>query len=500
MFKRIIINSTKEETRVAIIEDEKPTEVFIQRQNDERVVGNIYKGRIGKVLPGMQSAFVDIGLRKHAFLYVSDVFDDMQEYEEFIEPGDPTRKGKRSSKNRSNEAIEELLEEGQEILVQVRKAPMGSKGARISTHMTLPGRYMVYLPSVQHVGVSRQMGDRRERERLKKIIKELKHPNVGFIVRTAGEGRNREDFKTDMTYLTTLWEEIKTRAKRSKAPRLIHAELDLVLRILRDYLTFDLNEVLIDREEDYIRGRDFIEKFSPKLKKRIKPYRQNFPIFERYKIEEEIEQSLRNQVWLPSGGYIVINQTEALVAIDVNTGKYVGESNLEETVVDTNLEAVGEIVRQIRLRDLGGIIIVDFIDMKESKNRNKVLETLKKELRKDRSRTRILNLSPFGLVEMTRKRVKSSLNRTLSTTCPYCDGIGRIKSNRTICYKIKRELKKQANKVEGRVINIRLHPDIAQTFRQENNLIRDLEKSIEKKITLQTDVHFHHEQFDILAG
>ncbi|MFH0924823.1 MAG: Rne/Rng family ribonuclease [bacterium] len=445
MAKEIIINTNPDEIRVALLEDNLLAELYIERHANERIIGNIYKGRVTKVLPGMQAAFVDIGLKKDAFLYVLDVFYDLETYEQtfFSEVKEEEAKEQSSEaiENITEETsiedyfaapIEELLQEGQEILVQVSKEPIGTKGARVTSHVTLPGRYLVYMPTVEHIGISRRIEDKNERNRLKDLILHLKPSTGGYIVRTVGEGRSEKHFRSDIEFLAKLWHNIYKKSESVAAPGLIHKDLDIIFRTIRDIFTDEIQYLVIDSEVEYQRCLEFVSDLLPQLTNRVKLFIKNKPIFDEYNIEEQIEKALRNKVWLKSGGYVVIEETEALVAIDVNTGKYVGKKNLEETILKTNLEAAKEIARQIRLRDLGGIIIIDFIDMEEEVNKENLLRTLETALKADRSRSKILQLSNLGLVEMTRKRVKQSLSKTLCKPCPYSKGKGRIKSDYTI--------------------------------------------------------------------
>ncbi|MGZ7032892.1 MAG: Rne/Rng family ribonuclease, partial [Thermoanaerobaculia bacterium] len=440
MSREIVINATKHESRIAVLDEGQAVELWIERTRHRTIVGNIYKGRVTKVLPGMQSAFVDLGLERDAFLYVSDVVEDLEEYESET-PDELTIDD--VPQQRVEASISDLLREGQEILVQVSKDTIAGKGARITTHITLPGRFLVYMPTVNHIGVSRRIENDEERARLKDILERLRPEGTGgFIVRTAGEERGSEEFVADLRYLTELWDHIKRRAEKASAPTPIHHDLDLVLRTIRDVLSPEFKSVWVDSVEQYQRIVEFLDQIQPNLVSRVRLYRRDEPIFDEFGIEPEIAKAMKTKVWLKSGGYIVINQTEALVAIDVNTGKYVGKKNLEETVFRTNLEAAKEIVRQIRLRDLGGIIVLDFIDMEETEHRAALFETLENEIKKDRSKTKILQISDFGLIEMTRKRVRQSLERSLTQACPYCGGSGRIKSNMTIALEIWRELMK----------------------------------------------------------
>lgn len=736
MQKELIISTSPQETKLAILEDDELVEFYIERHRSQGIVGNIYKGKVTKVLPGMQSAFVDIGLERDAFLYVSDFFEDTEEYDKIVStvedevaqlsegggrvpaapaispavppappapvaevevaplhveqpqpisetlPGevrapaeitevarphaphsgsdeydrrgprrrDRDRRGKKpkipsfesksyepryddrertygsievlpgeslakysrrpeaeheapspaagesapadqdarlgavaeeppavvppevteggivteasvmpESKTEENEEppsdnpsasaritdrsdnyhfahrsstrrprrgggrgerppgkpeerrtngqspktgpmISELLREGQEILVQVAKEPLGKKGARITSHIALPGRYLVYMPTVDHVGVSRKIASDEERLRLKRIIHE--HRNGlpgGFIVRTAAEGRGEDEFVQDIRFLGNLWADIRGKSEKKSAPVLIHRDLNLVQRLLRDQLSSDYRAIRLDNEAEFATVLDFVNKFQPALVNRVKLHLKDTPIFEEYGLNTEIDKALRPKVWLKSGGYIVINQTEALVAIDVNTGKYVGKSNrLEDTIVRTNLDAVHEIVRQIRLRNLGGIIVVDFIDMEEKKNRQRVMAALEEALRADRSPSKILQFNDFGLVAITRKRTHPSLERTLCRPCNYCNGSGWAKSPETICYEIQQEMKKMAHLLEAKEITVRVNPEIAKALKSgEFVSIHDLEEWTKKDIVVKSDPLLHEEHFDI---
>jgi ribonuclease G len=396
--------------------------------------------------------------------------------------------------------ISKLLKEGQEILVQISKEPLGTKGARITSHIALPGRYLVYMPTVDHIGVSRKISSEEERLRLRNIILEHKGPLTGgFIVRTAGQGRPEEELKADLKFLSTLWNEIRSKTERVKAPALIHRDLDLVQRVLRDTLTPDFKCVRVDHEFQYERVLDFVNRSQPSLIGKVKLYTRETPLFEEFGIQAEIEKALKPKVWLKSGGYIVINQTEALVAIDINTGKYVGKTNrLEDTILKTNFDAVNEIVRQIRLRDLGGIIVVDFIDMDERKNRAKVTQVLEEALRSDRAPTKVIAFHDFGLVAITRKRVKQSLERTLCERCSYCSGSGWVKSITTVCYEILAEARKMASQIEGKVMTLRVNPEVAKALKsREGVLVSELESLTHKDVIIKSDPVVNQERFEI---
>jgi ribonuclease G len=397
--------------------------------------------------------------------------------------------------------ITELLKAGQEIIVQIAKEPLGKKGARITSHVALPGRYLVYMPTVEHIGVSRKIGSSEERARLRHLLGELKAAcGGGFIVRTAAGGATDDDIRSDVEFLTRAWNEIKQRAEQRKAPALLHRDLNLIERILRDHLTGDFTAIWLDNEEEFTKVVEFVGRFQPKLVGRVKLYTKETPIFEEFGIQQEIDKSLRPKVWLKSGGYIVINHTEALVAIDVNTGKFVGKGStrLEDTIVRTNLEAVKEIVRQIRLRDLGGIIVIDFIDMEERKNREQVMRALEEALRNDRAPSKALGFNEFGLVAITRKRTKQALERVLCQPCPYCTGSGMVKSVPTICYEIQSEARKMAPDVDSQSITLRVNPEIGKALKtRESALVEELERWTKKSVIIQSDPTLHWEQYDI---
>ncbi|MBI4445383.1 MAG: Rne/Rng family ribonuclease [Acidobacteria bacterium] len=669
MAKEMVVAATALETKVAIVEDDQVTEIFIERTKDKGMLSNIYKGRVTKVLPGMQAAFVDIGLERDAFLYVADFFEDQEEYEhifsdtedvsqllrqevrqDHIQPDEPRRSRRRTRDRRerlerraskgssgtpksevsstpsiSSEAVPEqtsefsvftpegeekfllpeewspgtdygetfgseppgdasahpseilperlegfeaasrepeqaqpellpkgdqeesealpdqdvrltdkgetqhlavskgesrtrrrrsasekgsrlligdLLREGQEILVQVAKEPISKKGARITSHVALAGRYVVFMPTVDHVGVSRRIASDKERQRLKEIVGKLRGDfGKGFIVRTAGEGHSEEDFRDDMRYLTKLWNEIRAKAEKMSAPCLVHSELSLVLRVLRDYFSEEHRAIRVDDEHEYERIVEFINKINPRLVSRVRLYNKPGSIFDEYGVNAEIERALKQKVWLKNGGYIVINQTEALVAIDVNTGKFVGRTaSLEDTITKTNLDAVKEVVRQIRLRDLGGIVVIDFIDMDERRNQQRVMDALQAELAKDKAPSKILQFNEFGLVAITRKRAKQSLERILCQPCVACNGTGLIKSLRTVCYSIHQEARKMAPHLgEGLELMIRCHPEVGKALRdREPEVLAEIEEITGKSITLKTDPLMHVEQFDLV--
>jgi len=522
MTKEMIISSSAHETRVAILEDDQVAEIFIERERSRGVVGNVYKGRVSKVLPGMQSAFVDLGLERDGFLYVSDVVATFEEFDRLETDDDAApsppgsagqaprgnggRRDRERERDKADPKIEELLKEGQEIIVQVAKEPLGTKGARLTSHATMPGRFLVFMPTVDHVGVSRKIDSREERARLRGIVREFREQTGftgGLIIRTAAANRPKEDIVSDLSYFHKVWTEIRHKAETSRAPAVVYQEQSLVAKLLRDLLTEEYSAIRIDNPLEYRRVVELIERIMPSLAGKVKLYEKEYPIFEEYGVQGEIDRALRSKVWLKSGGSIVINQTEALVAIDVNTGRYVGKKSagrLEDTILKTNLEAVKEIVRQIRLRDLGGIIVLDFIDMEEKKNRQKVFQAVEQELRKDRSPSKALQVSDFGLVIITRKRVKQSLERVLTEPCPYCAGSAVIKSSSTICYEILAEVKKISADLNGQSLILRVNPDIARALRDEERAVfKDLKQSLGRDIALRPDAQLHHEQFDLMA-
>jgi ribonuclease G len=510
MTKEMIISSNVHETIVAILEDDLAAEIFVERERQRGVVGNVYKGRVSKVLPGMQSSFIDVGLERDGFLYVADVIDTMEEFDK-LESSDedgaePARAARDRDRDRLQARIEDLLREGQEIIVQVVKEPLGTKGARLTSHVTMPGRFLVFMPTVDHVGVSRKIESREERARLRAIVREFRDAHGftgGVIIRTAAAGRPKEDIVSDLDAFHKIWTEIRQKTESSRAPAVLYREPSIVGRLLRDLLNDDYQAIRIDNALEYQRVMELIDHMLPSLAPKVKLYSKPFPIFEEYGVQQEIDKALKSKVWLKSGGSIVINQTEALVAIDVNTGRFVGKKTsgrLEDTIVKTNLEAVKEIVRQIRLRDLGGIIVLDLIDMEDKKNRQKVYQAVELELKKDRSPSKALQVSDFGLVIITRKRVKQSLERVLTEPCPYCSGTGVIKSSSTICYEILSEVKKVGPDLNGHRLLLRVNPDIARALKEEESaVLRDLKQSIGKDVTVKADVQLHHEQFDVMA-
>ncbi len=506
--KKMLVESDLHEIRVAVLEEDRLAELFIERRERLGVVGNIYLGRVSRVLPGMQAAFVNIGLERDAFLYVDEVSDPVATFDEMEDENDdqtpdpevePAVIAEPAPAEAHDRSIDQLLRTGQEIVVQVLKDALPNKGARVSTQITLPGRSLVLLPNVTHLGISRRIEDEDQRQGLREILEEIQPPEVGLIVRTAGADATRAEFENDLAYLTRLWGRIRGRTEKVAAPTLLHRDLDLALRVVRDYLSEEYSAIVVDGEGTYERIVDFVDQVQPSLVGRVKLFQQDSALFERFAVDAEIEAALKTKVWLKSGGHIVIHPTEALVAIDVNTGRYVGRHNLEDTVLTTNLEAVAEIVRQIRLRNLGGIIVIDLIDMVEPDHREQVSEALAAEMARDRAKHRVLNISEFGLVEITRKRSRPSLERLLTQPCPYCRGTGRIKSLSTIGLELRRQLLRQRHRFGDREILLRVHPDVAGALQRiEQPILRELERELRAEILLQSDPGLHHERFDIL--
>ena len=549
--REILINGSQRETRVAILEDDRLVELLVDRPDHRRTVGDIYLGRVEAVLPGIQAAFVDIGQEKSAFLHASDLLepDEDEEPEEEEAPEEdpqeqpeggeapvaeapPERKGggwrsrdrrrgrrgngageKPATEGRQREIsprralpnIQDILKKGQSLPVQVTKEPIGSKGCRVTAQISLPGRFLVYMPYASKVGVSRKIESREQRAKLREMVsKLLPEDSGGVIVRTVAEGVTEDHFRREIESLLALWKKInrkKTFVRR--APALLQRETSLTRGIIRDLFSAKVDALHVDMKELYNEIEQYLQQIDPELMSRVHLYTDATPLFDKFDIESEIRDLFKARVELPTGGSLVIQPTEALISIDVNTGRYVGKKSsgrLEDTIVKTNLEAVKEIVRQIRLRDLGGIIVLDLIDMEEKKNRLKVFQEVEKELRRDRSPSKALQVSDFGLVIVTRKRVKQSLERQLTEPCPYCSGNGSIKSASTICFEILVELKKIGSDIEGNGVILRVNPDIARALKEEESgVFREINHVLGKPVTLRPDTHLHHEQFDVMA-
>jgi ribonuclease G len=495
----LVINAEGPETRVALIEKGQLVELYIERRRERGIVGNIYKGRVKRVLPGMQAAFVDIGVEKAAFLYVADVRGAPEDFKSlFVDSDEDTPR--RGGKNSSSARIEELVKEGQEVLVQVAKAPIGTKGARSTSYVSLPGRNLVFMPTVNHVGISRRINSAKERQRLRQIVESMRPEGAGFIVRTMAEGVSEKDLHADMEFLIKLWNSILAKNKTGRAPVLLYNDLDLLLRTVRDLFTPDVDKLIVDSIPEHERLVKFVNAFMPEFLPRIEHYGGREPIFDGYGIEAEIDRALERKVYLKSGGSLIIDQGEALTAIDVNTGKFVGKRSLEETITKTNLEACKEVADQLRLRNLGGMIIVDFIDMDKESNREKVMRSFEESLRHDKAKANVTKISELGLVEMTRKRTRESLGRMLTEACPYCEAKGYIKSKTTICAEILRQLKRDGHTYREDYIVVSCNPEIADLLvTVEQQYIDEYEKRIHKKVIIQSKKRFHHEKFEIAS-
>jgi len=507
--KRIVVNAGVTETRLAVQDGNLLTELYIERADRRSIVGNIYKGVVTNVLPGMQAAFVDIGLAKDAFLYAGDYTANLgaedqappaEEESSDVDEGEGEAEGdvEAAPLRQAVAPIEEMLRKGQEVLVQVSKESLGSKGARVTSFVSIPGRYIVYMPQSRHVGVSRRIHDDAERDRLRAIVKGMPAQTGGFIVRTVAEGKGEEELAADIQFLSRLWAQVQARYESAKAPSLLHAEMDVTFRVVRDLFSPEIEEFLVDSPSAYEKCLEFATQLVPQLASRVKQWDKDAPIFEATGIEREIEKALRRRVWLKSGGYIVIDHTEALVAIDVNTGKYVGKRDFEETVLKINLEAATEVVRQIRLRDLGGIIIIDFIDMERAEHRDQVFKALTRALADDKARTNVLEISELGLVEMTRKRVRQSLQSLFCAPCPTCKGSGVVKSDVTLSAEIFRKIQAQSKEGGGRDVVIRVHAEMAHHLESsQREGLEKLQALIGRKVVIQATASYHREQYDL---
>jgi len=507
----LIINTRPHETRVALVESGVLAELHIERETGQELMGNIYRGQVVRVLPGMQAAFVDIGLHRTGFLYVSDVYREVSRIEQTmvdqaIAGGSDFSPSEEPVLSESLSGIpftiEELLHTGQSIMVQVSKEPIGTKGARLTSHVSLPGRHLVLMPTVNHIGVSRRIEDAEERDRLRKLAREITPEHLGVIVRTVSEGAGREKLKSEMDFLLKLWESVSEAMSRSAGPALLYKDLAVSLRSVRDLFTREVDRLVIDSRDEYDNIMSFIETFAPRLRYSAELYEGSEPIYDNYGLEMDISRALEKKIWLKSGGYIVIEITEALTAIDVNTGSYVGKRNLEETILKTNLEAVKEIAYQLRLRNIGGLIVIDFIDMEGKSSRDRVFSALKDAMKKDRAKTHILRMSELGLIEMTRKRTRENLNRLMEEPCFYCEGRGALKSRRTICYEIFRDLEREAvNSAESKQAYLTVHPEIANTLKEEeHDSVVMMEKRMERRVIITSRKDFHLEQYEISSS
>ena len=525
MEKEILISDDEYETRCAVLEHGVLNEIYIERKADTQTLGNLYKGRVANVLPGMQVAFVDIGLDRHAFLHISDL-----KYESVDvtlngngnRNGNGNGNGNRNGKSAKNSVLDlkakrpkasrggrgfpflisDLISKKQEILVQVGKEPMGNKGARVTSNITLPGRYVVYMPNSSNIGVSRRIESASERDRLRNMAQTVKADvEGGFIIRTAAEGLNEAEFAAEIRYLINQWKQTLARANRKSAPSLVSKDLGFTNRIVRDMFTKDVKQLLIDSKAGYQETMDYVSSVMPDLQKRVTLYQEKTALFNAFGVERELKNALSEKIWLKCGGHIIIQQTEAMVSIDVNTGRFVGKADPDNTILSANMEAVEEVVRQLQLRDLGGIIVVDFIDMEEASHRKRVFKMLQDALRKDRARTNILHFSDLGLVEMTRQRTRPSLSTLLMEPCPYCDGHGTVLSIETVGIQLFRAIKaahRQTQKPELRVI---ANDDVVSHLKSAmSDKLRDLRRSLKLNLVLESDINLHLEDYRIFAG
>jgi len=511
MNNMLVVNAEGPEIRVAVVEDGALAEFFVERKRDRGIVGNIYRAKVSRVLPGMQAAFVDLGpkVERAAFLYVADVLGSGDERKFFedaeTDDGDESPEGAasrlaRSRKQLANRKIEELLKPGQYVLCQVVKDAIGQKGARVTGYISMPGRYSVFMPNVPQVGVSRRIGSEKERRRLRDLVNEVRPKGTGFIVRTAAEDANDQEMRDDVDFLARLWSEVDKRQELMSGAGLVYADLDLSLRVVRDLMREDTSEVVIDDEEVYEKVKKFTLAFLPRFAERIKKYEGRRPIFDHYHVESDLRMAVARRVPLKSGGSLVIDQGEALTAIDVNTGSFTntGSGNLEDTVTANNLEACDEVARQLRLRNIGGIIVVDFVDMDKEGNRRKVWDAFQKALSRDRARTNVTKISELGLVEMTRKRTRESLVQLLTEPCPTCEGAGVVKSVTTVAYEILREVRRSGSLVDNEKIEIECSPRVAEILsRQERDYLDYLEKRTQKLITVVPQKGWKPDQFRV---
>ena len=505
MYNYLLINATSYEIRIALVEHGNLVEFYLERPVEKGMVGNIYRGRVVRVLPGMQAAFVDLGLERTGFLYVDDVQTDSKVLANRMnnnecEQGccdDDTEIVQKPVIPSVN--IEELLTEGQDILVQICKEPLGTKGARLTCHITLPCRNLVYMPMTDHIGISRKLENDEDRQRLREEIEKLRPQDAGFIVRTVAENASREDLEADMEFLLHLWGEIQDRAIKAPVPSLVYEDLDITQRAVRDLFTPDIQRVVVDDRATFERVCNFVETFVPQLRNRVMHYGNQIPLLDAYGVEVDISRALEKKVWLRSGSYIIIETTEALTVVDVNTGRYVGRKDLEETIFKTNMEAVKEIAYQLRLRNIGGIIIIDFIDMEDELHREEVFNALQEAVKKDKSRANILKVSEFGLVQMTRKRDRENLSQMMCEPCMYCGGEGLLKSRRSLCYEIFRKVSYESSKMAGDTVTLKVHPSVADMMLKDETLnTENLEKDIQKRFIIVADSDMYIEKYKII--
>lgn len=487
MKREIVVNAAFGETRAAVLENKRLVELYVEREPSQRVVGNIYKGRVEDVLPGMQAAFVNIGLERNAFLYVDDAV-----------PKNNNNNG--SGRRQRVRSIKDVVKEGDTLTVQVVKEPLGTKGARIITNLSIPGRFLVWVANADYVGVSRRITDEKERARLRHIAKKLRPADTGLIVRTEAEGCSEEEIAQDIQFLGQVWNDISKKAQHAKPPTLLYKDYDLLYRTARDRFTHDVNKLVVDQQPLYDKVRNLVEPLSTDMQRRIYLYHEGPPIFESYGIENQIDQALERKVWLDCGGYIVIDHTEALTSIDVNTGRYTGTTDLADTVLHTNLEAGVEIARQLRLRDIGGIIIVDFIDMDSKEDEQKVLKLLEEEVRKDKTKTHILGFTNLGLVEITRKKQRQDIDDLFHKVCPTCQGSGQILSETTVAYRVQRQIKRTAQNSNDEAMLVACHPSVAAVIiGSGGNNLRRLEETLDKTVFIKGQEGFAIDEVRFVA-
>ncbi|MDH3393606.1 MAG: Rne/Rng family ribonuclease [Desulfobulbaceae bacterium] len=507
MASDLIINATEYEVRIALVENGNLVELNLERPTEKGLVGNVYKGRVVRVLPGMQAAFVDIGLERTGFLYVDDVHVNTTEFERRLHSCDCNGNGNCDCDNMSTDAldrrhpgmnIDDLLKEGQDIMVQICKEPIGTKGARLTCHVTLPCRNLVFMPMTDHIGISRKIEDETVRQQLRDDIEALRPSGTGFIVRTMAEDATREELEADMEFLLHVWDEIQDANAKVGVGDLVYEDLDITLRSVRDLFSPEISRVVVDDQGTYERVSRFVRIFAPNLEEKVHFHDDDVPLFDAYGIETDVSRALDRKIWLRCGGYLFIEDTEALTVVDVNTGRYVGKKGLEETIFKTNMEAVKEIAYQVRLRNIGGIIIIDFIDMEEEAHRDEVFRALKEAVKKDKSRINILRVSEFGLVQMTRKRSREDLSHMMCEPCQYCDGEGMHKSRRTVCYEIFRKISRNARRMPGASVAIKVHPAVAtMMLKDEAVTIERLEDEVHKRLTIVSTKDFHIERYEI---
>jgi ribonuclease G len=492
MKREILVSAAKDETRVALVEDGSVVEFYVERPSSQKIAGSIFLGKVTNVLPGMQASFIDIGEEKNAFLYVDDAIlpPNLEDTDAVPEVGGHRPK-----------TITELLKLGQDVMVQVVKEAIGTKGARVTRHFTFPGRYMVLMPTVSYVGVSRRITEDEERKRLRQIARELKPEDMGIIIRTVAEKKSKEELQKDLAFLLRVWEKVKRRAQSSKAPALIHSDLGLVFRVVRDELNQDTTRMLVDHGNTYSGVLDLLESVSPEMKERVIYYRdREYPLFQLYGVDAAVEKALQRQVWLKSGGYLVIDKTEALTVIDVNTGRYVGSKSLADTVFKINMEACEEIARQLRLRDIGGIIVVDFIDMEVPEHRQKLLQEIENQLRHDHTKTAVVGLTGLGLVEMTRKKVRQSIDAVMMRMCPYCGGKGVVLSEETVAGRVRREVRRILRNSQSEAILVEVHPGVASYLIGPGGAnLKELEMETGRSIFIRGTEPLHLEEMNVKA-